>query len=454
MLSPVTDQQPRYRSITRANIDKTPEWEAIPADLRRAIRVVSTVLPFKTNQYVMRELIDWTRVPDDPIFQLTFVQPDMLDPADFERMAALVDRDAPKAEIKAAADEIRWRLNPHPAGQKTHNVPVLDGRQLDGMQHKYDETVLFFPGQGQTCHAYCTFCFRWAQFVGLGDMKFEARETRDLTSYLSTRPEVTDVLVTGGDPMVMNATALRRYLEPLLAPEFDHVQNVRIGTKSVAYWPHRYVSDKDSDEVLRLFDDIVASGKHLAVMGHYNHPAELKTPVARDAIARIRRTGAQIRMQSPLIKHINDDAQAWAELWREGVKLGAIPYYMFVERDTGPKGYFEVPLMRAWKIFREAYQQVSGLARTVRGPSMSAFPGKVAVVGVSEVHGERVFVLEFLQGRNANWVRRPFFAKYDPEASWLGDLEPAFGERKFFFEREEEQPPPRHERGRTALHVL
>ena len=441
MQSPANDAHAtlRYRSITRANVHSLPEWDWLDAEQRRAIEVVSAVLPFKTNTYVVRELIDWRRVPDDPMFQLTFVQPGMLEPADFARVAEVIDRGASKAEIKATADAIRLRLNPHPAGQRTHNVPTLAGRRLDGMQHKYRETVLFFPGQGQTCHAYCTFCFRWAQFVGLGDMKFEAKQTEDLVAYLRAHPEVRDVLITGGDPMVMKTTALRRYLEPLLAPEFEHL-NLRIGTKSVAYWPHRYLSDPDADELLRLFERITASGRHLALMGHYNHPRELQTEVARRAIARIRSTGAQIRMQSPLIRHINDDADAWAELWRTGVKLGCVPYYMFIERDTGPKNYFEVPLVRAWEIFRDAYKQVSGLARTVRGPSMSAFPGKVAIDGVTEIAGEKVFALQFLQARDPEWVRRPFYAKFDPNAVWLSDLVPAFGRDKFFYEASAGQP--------------
>lgn len=448
MLSPVTNTHPRYRGITRANVHKTAEWDWIPQDIQHSIKVVSTVLPFKTNEYVMRELIDWERVPDDPMFQLTFVQRGMLSSEDFARMEGLLAAGADKAAIKRAADQIRRRLNPHPAGQVTHNVPTLEGRRLDGLQHKYRETVLFFPSQGQTCHAYCTFCFRWAQFVGLDDLKFESKETDDLCAYLKARPEVTDVLITGGDPMVMNADALRRYVEPLLSPEFEHVQSIRIGTKSVAYWPHRYVTDKDADDVLRLFDDVVAAGKHLAIMGHYNHPAELRTDTAEQAVRRIRQTGANVRMQSPLIRRINDDPNAWVELWQRGVKLGAIPYYMFVERDTGPKGYFEVPLERAWRIFGEAYQQVSGLARTVRGPSMSAFPGKVALVGVADIRGEKVFCLEFLQARNPDWVRRPFFAKYDPEATWLTDLRPAFGQSHFFFELEQDREP------RTVLPVL
>ena len=121
-------------------------------------------------------------------------------------------------------------------------------------------------------------------------------------------------------------------------------------------------------------------------------------------------------------------------MWSRQVRLGAVPYYMFVERDTGAKKYFELPLARAYKIFNGAYTRVSGLARTVRGPSMSATPGKVVVEGVSNVAGEKVFVLKFLQGRDPNWVGKPFFAKFDPRATWLDDLEPAFGEPEFFFE--------------------
>ena len=65
---------------------------------------------------------------------------------------------------------------------------------------------------------------------------------------------------------------------------------------------------------------------------------------------------------------------------------------------------------------------------------MSATPGKVEVLGVQEVGGEKVFVLRFLQGRDPDWVGRPFFAKFDPQATWLDGLKPAFGEDAFFFE--------------------
>jgi len=118
------------------------------------------------------------------------------------------------------------------------------------------------------------------------------------------------------------------------------------------------------------------------------------------------------------------------------VRLGAVPYYMFVERDTGSQHYFEVPLARAVQVFQDAYRQLSGLARTVRGPSMSATPGKVLIGGVTEVAGEKVFALSFIQARDPSWVGRPFFAAFDRRAVWLSDLRPAFGESEFFFESE------------------
>ena len=108
---------------------------------------------------------------------------------------------------------------------------------------------------------------------------------------------------------------------------------------------------------------------------------------------------------------------------------------MFVARDTGSKAFFELPLERCWKIFSEAYGNVSGVCRTVRGPSMSASPGKIQVLGVSEISGEKVFVLKFIQGRKSKWTHTPFFASYDSEATWFDQLKPAFGAKKFFFEQ-------------------
>ena len=427
---------PRFQVYTERHLDQIPHLTRLSPAQRFDMQVVAKVLPFRVNQYVIDQLIDWDKVPDDPVFQLTFPQPGMLSPTDFTRMADLLRNGADRATVQALADDIRLELNPHPAGQQQMNVPELDGQTLPGMQHKYRETVLFFPSQGQTCHAYCTFCFRWAQFIGNPELRFASNDAELLHQYLRVHPQVSDVLITGGDPMVMKTHHLADYLLPLLEPEYDHIQTIRIGTKSLTYWPHRFTTDADADDMLRLFERLVRAGKHVALMAHYNHWQELEPAEAHRAIRRIRETGVVIRGQGPLLAHINDDAAVWERLWRTQVRLGIIPYYMFVERDTGARCYFEVPLVRAWEIYRGAMSKVSGLARTVRGPSMSAGPGKVEVQGVTEIHGERVFVLRFIQGRNADWVERPFFARFDPTVTWLDGLRPAFGDKEFFFEEE------------------
>ncbi len=426
-----------FRVYTQRDLDRIERLRRLPEETRFEMKVVASVLPFRVNQYVIDQLIDWERVPDDPIFQLTFPQRGMLAPETYQRMAEALRSGADRQTIQALAKELRAELNPHPAGQLQHNIPRDEaGRPIPGLQHKYRETVLFFPSQGQTCHSYCTFCFRWAQFVGDKSLRIATTEAERLHHYLLQHREVTDLLITGGDPMVMKTRHLRAYLEPLLTPRFDHIQTIRIGTKALTFWPQRFVTDDDADELIALFERVVASGKHLAIMAHYNHWQELRTDIARRAIARLRATGAEIRSQGPLLAHINDNADTWARLWQTQVRLGIIPYYMFVERDTGARAWFEVPLARAWEIYRGAMQQVSGLGRTARGPSMSAGPGKVEIQGVTEIQGEKVFVLRFIQGRNPDWVQRPFFARYDDRATWLDQLQPAFGEARFFFEEE------------------
>ncbi len=427
----------KYKNYTLRNFKDIPQISKLPEEYIFAIEVVGQVLPFKVNNYVIDELIDWDNYENDAIFTLTFPRKEMLKPHHFERIANLLKKGASKEEIQNAANQIRFELNPHPAGQ-FKNIPKFNGKELKGIQHKYKETVLFFPSQGQTCHSYCSFCFRWPQFVGISELKFAMKEVELLIEYLKAHPEVTDVLFTGGDPLIMKTRILEHYIRPILEADLPHIKTIRIGTKALGFWPYRFLTDDDADDLLRLFEDIVKSGKHLAFMAHFNHPKELETEAVKKAVDRILNTGAVIRTQSPVLRNINDDSDIWASMWKKQVSMNMIPYYMFIARDTGAQHYFGVPLYRAYEIFKGAYKSVSGIARTVRGPSMSAEPGKIQVSGITQINGEKVFVLNFLQGRNPDWVMKPFFAKYDENAMWISDLKPAFSER-FFFEEELEK---------------
>jgi len=428
----------KLKSYTLSNYKNIVQYTLLNKEQIEAIEVVGQVLPFKTNNYVVEQLIDWNNLENDPMFKLTFPQKGMLSAAHYEQMKNAIatgNRDA----IKETANSIRLELNPHPAGQLEHNVPEMNGEKIMGIQHKYRETALFFPSQGQTCHAYCTFCFRWPQFVGMSDFKFASKHGEQLRDYLIEHPEITDVLLTGGDPMIMKTAVLEAYLEPLLNSELHGLKTIRIGTKALGYWPYRFYQDEDAPELISLFKKIQSKGIHISLMAHFSHPVELQTESVKIAIDQLRSIGIQIRTQSPILNHINDSAETWAEMWKLQVNLGCIPYYMFIPRDTGAQEYFALTLNRAWQIFRNAYQKVSGICRTVRGPSMSCTPGKIQVLGVSEINKKKYFVLRMLQGRNPDWVARPFFAEYNKDAVWLDDLVPAFGEEKFFYETELEK---------------
>ncbi len=432
----VWSDSPSLKSYTLANFRDLPQIQNLSKETQFEMEVVANVLPFKVNNYVVEQLIDWNNIPNDPMYVLTFPQKGMLKPEHYGKMATVLKNNSDKKEIASLANEIRLQLNPHPAGQMELNVPTLkDGTKLYGMQHKYKETCLFFPSQSQTCHAYCTFCFRWPQFVGMDEMKFAMREGEQLVQYVSEHPEISDVLFTGGDPMIMNAKMFSKYIDTLIDSKLPNLKTIRIGTKALSYWPYKFLTDSDSQEMLGIFRKITDNGLHLAIMGHFNHLNELSTDAVKSAIKEVRKTGAEIRTQSPLLAHINDDAGMWAKMWTKQVQLGCIPYYMFVVRDTGAQHYFGIPLVKAYEIFIKAYSVVSGLARTVRGPSMSATPGKVQVIGTTNINEQKVIILRFLQGRNPNWVHEPFFAKYDENAIWLDDLKPAFS-KKFFFEDE------------------
>ena len=381
---------------------------------RHAMEVVAQVLPFRVNRYVIERLIDHARVPDDPIFRMTFPHRDMLREEDFATIERLLAGGACAAEVRAAASRIRARLNPHPADQLVQNIIA------PGIQHKYRDTVLVFPRQGQTCHSYCGYCFRWAQFTGEPALRIATDETTDVADYVSAHPEVRSVLFTGGDPMVMRTGALRGLVDPLLA--IEHVSSVRFGTKSLAYLPHRFTEGEDADALMRLFESIVARGKHLAVMAHYSHPRELEPPIAQRALRRVIATGATVRTQAPIVRHVNDSPEVWSALWSRQVRAGAVPYYMFVERDTGANRYYEVPVARALEVFAEAKHLAEGLARTARGPTMSCSDGKVRIVGKTHIDGETKFVLEWIRARDPARVGTVFFADYDSAATWIDQL--------------------------------
>jgi L-lysine 2,3-aminomutase len=418
-------------------VERIPGVAAMPPAERSLVRAACAVHPLCVNQYVMAELIHWRSVPDDPIYQFAFPQPGMLAPAELAGMVELVERDADREAVQSAAARIRLRHGPRPSQPMQPWVRRRDGRTIAGIHHHFRETVMVASRHATVLHPECPTCC--CPVMALDDeLERAGAEAMALTEYLFEHPEATSVYFGGGDALAMSTALLRRHVEPLLRPALDPLMSIRFATQTLAYWPYRFLADPDADDLLRLFDEMVAAGRHVAVMAQFRHPRELETRAAQAAVARIRSTGAIIRCNAPLLEHVNDRASIWATMWALQVRLGLVPYYAFVEQHSGPRGYFALPLARAVEIYREAYQSVSGLCRTVRGPVMNAIPGKVAIGGPVRIGREEAFSLELIEALEPDWAGRPFFARYDRDACWLDDLEPLAGasDGHFFFDRE------------------
>jgi L-lysine 2,3-aminomutase len=407
------------QSYNRSSLPRLAARVGLADELLREAQVVSLVLPFRVSRHVVDELIDWSDPVRDPMYRLTFPRRGMLDPDHYAALEAALERRASAAEIRVLVNRIRDTLNPDPSDQHRRNVPAVDGEPLAGTQHKYSDTVLYFPAEGQTCHAFCSYCFRWPQFSP-GQPRFATRDPEAVARYVRANPAITDVLFTGGDPFVMRASVLRRHIEPFLAPGLEHL-TIRIGTKALSYHPARFTEDRDADELARLLEE-VAERRSLAVMAHLSHPRELESRATQAAVRRVIGCGASVRCQSPIVRGVNDDPATWAALWSAEVRAGAFPYYMFVERDTGAHRWFRVPLAEALRVYDEAIARSPGLARTARGPVMSAAPGKVLVEGIVRKGDRSAFALKLIRARDPGAANRRELAEFDAECAWLDEL--------------------------------
>ena len=401
--------------------------KALPEEVKHEIEIVSRVLPFKANNYVVDYLIDWENYETDPCYILTFPNRHMLPKADYEAVKDAVERNLPEDEITKIANRIRLSLNPHPAQQQS-NIPKLNGVPLPGVQHKYRDIVLFFPTQGQTCHANCTFCFRWPQFVKDLDLQFSMKEIDQVVEYIREHKDVHELLFTGGDPMIMSPRTISKYIDTIFDAKLENLETIRFGTKSLTWWPFTFLPqyNEEAQEMLDLFKRITDHGIHLSIMAHFNHYQEMSNAAVEEAIHNIRETGAEIRTQSPLLRNINASPEIWAKMWNQQVHLGMIPYYMFIERETGPFEYFQVPLGEAYEIYQGAIRHTSSLAKTVTAPSMSAAMGKAQVLGIiNDEYGQpKYFNIQYIRHRDFNETYKPFLMHYDEKATWIDQLKP------------------------------
>jgi lysine 2,3-aminomutase len=346
-------------------LDALPQQEKIP------LRQVTDQYIFRSNSYYL-SLIDWSN-PSDPIRRLIFPNLQELDP---------------------------WgSLDPSKEEQYT---------VLPGLQHKYRSTALLLVSQA--CGGICRYCFRKRLFLGR-----QSDILRDLPAaieYIASHHEITNVLLTGGDPLLLSTAKLERYIEKLFA--VDHIRMVRIGTKLLSFNPYRILDDPSLPQMIERYSRM---DRKIYVVTHFSHVREF-TPQAARAVTLLQSAGAVLINQCPLIRGVNDRPDDLAELFRTLAFAGVPPYYVFQCRPAMGNKPYAVPIEEGYEIFENAKAAVSGLAKRARFV-MSHFTGKLEIVGKTE----GCMFFKYHRAASEEDSGRFLVMKRNPEGYWFDDFE-------------------------------
>jgi len=339
---------------------------------------------FRTNDYY-QSLIDWDD-PNDPIKRI--IMPDVEELNEWGKLDA--------------SNEEKYT--------KVH-----------GLEHKYSSTALLLVNE--VCAAYCRFCFRKRLFMNEND-----EVTKDISAgleYIKNNKEINNVLLTGGDPLILSTSKLEPIIQQLR--EIDHVKIIRIGTKVPAFNPFRVLNDPS---LLDMFRKYSTSEKKIYVMAHFNHPREL-TPQAIEGLNLLMDAGVSLVNQTPIVQGVNDDPDVLAELFAKLSFIGVPPYYVFLCRPTLGNETYSIPVEKGYEIFEKARIRCSGLAKRAR-LVMSHESGKIEVVGMTE---EQIF---FKYARAANEEDNARFLAFyrNPDAVWFDDYKEASEEFSLFENKE------------------
>lgn len=344
--------------------------EHLSEEQRERLAKVSQKYKFRANEYYL-SLIDWND-PNDPIRQIVIPREEELE--DWGQLDA----------------------------SHEHDYTVAPG-----CQHKYPHVALLLVNE--VCGAYCRFCFRKRLFMN-GNEEV-VNDVAPGLAYIRAHPQITNVLLTGGDPLLLSTPKLERILAELR--EIPHVGIIRIGTKMLAFNPFRVLDDPTLPQMIERHS---TRNRRLYLMLHFNHPREL-TEEARLAIDQVVRAGAVVVNQTPLIRGVNDDPEVLGELFRQLSFVGVPPYYVFQCRPTAGNKPFDIPLAEAFAIFQEARAKVGGLAKRARF-CMSHSTGKIEVLAMDDDH----FYLRYHRARNPADESRLMVLPRDNLAYWFDDL--------------------------------
>ena len=348
---------------------------------KRDLKPVREHFAFRTNEYY-QSLIDWED-PNDPIRRI--IMPDIAELDDWGDLDASCESSYTK-------------------------VP--------GLEHKYDSVALLLVND--VCGGYCRFCFRKRLFMDHNDEV--VKDITDGLAYIREHPEITNVLLSGGDPLIMSTTKLKKIIRQLR--DIDHVQIIRIGTKMPAFNPFRVIDDPS---LLKMFERYSTAEKRIYVMVHFNHPTEL-TPDAIECLGLLQNAGVITANQTPIIRGVNDDPDTLATLFKKCSFVGVPPYYAFQCRPTLGNKAYAVPIEEAFRVFESAKDSCSGLALRARYV-MSHHTGKIEVLGLLNKH----IIFKYHRSADLDDSGRLMVFKRNPFAYWFDDYEEAVVSHTFVF---------------------
>lgn len=354
--------QPRY-------ITSIDQIEQLSKETRATLKPITDKYVFRANDYYL-SLIDWED-PSDPIRKLVIPNENEL------------------------LEYGRWDAS----DEDTNYV-------VPGCQHKYTTTALLLVSE--VCGSYCRYCFRKRLFRN--DVKEAMSDVAPGIEYIRKTPEINNVLLTGGDPLILSAKKLRMIIEQLR--EIEHVKIIRIGSKLPAFNPMRIYED---EELLQIIRDYSTPDQRIYIMAHINHPREI-TKEAKKAFQALHDAGAIVVNQTPVLKGINDDPVVLGELLDKLSWAGVTPYYFFVNRPVAGNRDFVLPLKEIYDIVEGAKARTSGLGKRVR-LSMSHTSGKIEILSIENNKA----YLKYHQSRDGEYGK--FMVLDCPDdASWFDDL--------------------------------
>ncbi len=294
---------------------------------------------------------------------------------------------------------IEWgRIDP--SNEKAYTV-------IEGLQHKYDSTVLLLVSN--VCAGLCRYCFRKRLFLDGGKPEV-LKDMDEALHYIKLHTEITNVILSGGDALMLSTKKLGEWIKKLR--EIPHVQIIRLGSKVPAYWPERITSDPELLEIIARYS---TPEKKIYVMAHFDHPREL-TEKAIKACHLLMQAGAVVVNQTPLIRGVNDDPYVLAELFRKLSFIGVAPYYVFQCRPALGNRPYAVPIEEGYQVFEAARGLCSGLAKRARF-TMSHELGKIEIVSLTDEH----VIFKFHRAADNRNTAKVLVFRRNPEAYWLDD---------------------------------